>query len=273
MTNRQHKNGEPQSEQHVFRISFLNHKDTEHSAKFGAFTGRTSSMLKSENARPTSVVYIDVRARDLGSTVKDLQLVIDQQVNLPPGTSISYAGQFEFMERANARLQWIVPATLGIVLVLLFLTFSRLDEALLIMGTLPFAMTGGVWLLYLMHYQLSVATAVGFIALAGVSAEFGVIMLLYLKQAWQRRIELGTTTPQDLVNAIQEGAVLRIRPKMMTVTVIVAGLLPIFLGSGTGSEIMSRIAAPMVGGMISAPLLSLLVLPVAYLLMQQRKHV
>jgi len=230
------------------------------------------SMLKSENARPTSVVYIDVRDRDLGSTVRDLQQTINQEVTLLPGTSISYAGQFEFMERANARLRWIVPATLVIVLVLLFLTFSRLDEALLIMGTLPFALTGGIWLLYLMDYELSVATAVGFIALAGVSAEFGVIMLLYLKQAWQRRIELGTTTQQDLLDAIQEGAVLRIRPKMMTVTVIVAGLLPIFLGGGTGSEIMGRIAAPMVGGMISAPLLSLLVLPAAYLLMQHKKH-
>lgn len=226
------------------------------------------SMLKSENARPTSVVYIDVRDRDLGSTVKDLQQTINQQVTLLPGTSISYAGHFEFMERANARLQWIVPATLAIVLLLLFLTFSRLDEALLIMGTLPFALTGGIWLLYLMDYPLSVATGVGFIALAGVSAEFGVIMLLYLKQAWQRRIEAGTTTRQDLLDAIQEGAILRIRPKMMTVTVIVAGLMPIFLGSGTGSEIMSRIAAPMVGGMISAPLLSLFLLPVAYQLMR-----
>lgn len=228
------------------------------------------SMLKSENARPTSVVYIDVRDRDLGSTVKDLQQTINQQVTLLPGTSISYAGQFEFMERANARLQWIIPATLLIVLVLLFLTFSRLDEALLIMGTLPFALTGGIWLLYLMDYELSVATAVGFIALAGVSAEFGVIMLLYLKQAWQRRIEAGTTTQQDLLDAIQEGAVLRIRPKMMTVTVIVAGLMPIFLGSGTGSEIMSRIAAPMVGGMITAPLLSLFLLPVVYQMLRKR---
>jgi Cu(I)/Ag(I) efflux system membrane protein CusA/SilA len=227
------------------------------------------SMLKSENARPTSVVYIDVRDRDLGSTVKDLQQIINQQVTLLPGTSISYAGQFEFMERANARLQWIVPATLAIVLLLLFLTFSRLDEALLIMGTLPFALTGGIWLLYLMDYPFSVATAVGFIALAGVSAEFGVIMLLYLKQAWQRRIEAGATTQQDLFDAIQEGAVLRIRPKMMTVTVIVAGLMPIFLGSGTGSEIMSRIAAPMVGGMITAPLLSLFLLPVVYQMLRR----
>lgn len=226
------------------------------------------SMLKSENARPTSVVYIDVRDRDLGSTVKELRQTINQQVMLLPGTSISYAGQFEFMERANARLQWIVPATLVIVLVLLFLTFSRLDDALLIMGTLPFALTGGIWLLYLMDYELSVATAVGFIALAGVSAEFGVIMLLYLKQAWQRRVEANTTTQEDLIDAIQEGAVLRIRPKMMTVTVIIAGLVPIFSGSGTGSEIMTRIAAPMVGGMLTAPLLSLFVIPVAYQMMR-----
>ena len=228
------------------------------------------SMLKSENARPMSVVYIDVRDRDLATTVKDLQNTIDDQVKLVPGTSISYAGQFEFMERANARMQWIVPATLGIVLVLLFLTFSRWDEALLIMGTLPFALTGGVWLLYLMEYHLSVATAVGFIALAGVSAEFGVIMLLYLKQAWQERIKAGTTTQQDLLDAIQEGAVSRIRPKMMTVTVIIAGLMPIFFGSGTGSEIMSRIAAPMVGGMISAPLLSLFVVPVLFRVLRAR---
>jgi Cu(I)/Ag(I) efflux system membrane protein CusA/SilA len=227
------------------------------------------SMLKSENARPTSVVYIDVRDRDLASTVRDLQQAIGDQVKLVAGTSISYAGQFEFMERANARLQWIVPATLVIVLVLLFFTFSRLDEALLIMGSLPFALTGGIWLLYLMDYNLSVATAVGFIALAGVAAEFGIIMLLYLKQSWAQRLEIGVTSQHDLHDAIMEGAVMRIRPKMMTVTVIVAGLLPIFMGGGTGSEIMSRIAAPMVGGMISAPLLSLFVLPAAYLLMQR----
>lgn len=138
------------------------------------------------------------------------------------------------------------------------------------MGTLPFALTGGIWLLYLMDYPFSVATAVGFIALAGVSAEFGVIMLLYLKQTWRWRIEAGTTTQQDLLDAIQEGAVLRIRPKMMTVTVIVAGLMPIFLGSGTGSEIMSRIAAPMVGGMITAPLLSLFLLPLVYQMLRKR---
>jgi copper/silver efflux system protein len=222
------------------------------------------SMLKSENARPNGWVYIDVRDRDLASTVAALQLAIREKITLPAGVSISYAGQFEFMERANARLQWVVPATLGIILLLLYLAFKRLDEALLIMVTLPFALTGGIWLLYLMNYNLSIATGVGFIALAGVSAEFGVIMLLYLKQSWQRRIDDGTTGEQELNAAIQEGAALRIRPKVMTVTVIVAGLLPIFLGGGTGSEIMSRIATPMLGGMLTAPLLSLFVLPAAF---------
>lgn len=193
----------------------------------------------------------------------------NQQVTLLPGTSISYADQFEFMERANARLQWIVPAILAIVLLLLFLTFSRLDETLLIMGTLPFALTGGIWLLYLMSSPFSVATVVGFIALAGVSTEFDMIMLRYLKQAWQQRIELGATTEQDLRDAIQEGAVLHIHPKMMTV--IITGLMPIFVGCGTASEIMSRIAAPMVGGMITAPLLSLCLLPVLYQMLRRPK--
>ena len=229
-----------------------------------------SSMLKSENARLTGVVYIDVRERDLGSTLADLQRSVNEQVDLKPGISITYAGQFEFMQRAQARLQWIVPATLAILLALLMMTFSRLDEALLIMGSLPFALTGGVWMLYLMDFPLSVATGVGFIALAGVAAEFGVIMLLYLKQAWQQRIDNGTIRATDLLVAIEEGAVLRIRPKMMTVAVIVAGLLPILLGEGTGSEIMSRIAAPMVGGMITAPLMSLLLLPVGYRFLRMR---
>jgi len=155
--------------------------------------------------------------------------------------------------------------------VLLYFAFKRFDEALLIMVTLPFALTGGVWLLYFMGYNLSVATGVGFIALAGVSAEFGVIMLLYLKQAWQHRIDNNTTNESDLNAAIQEGAALRIRPKAMTVAVIVAGLMPIFLGSGTGSEVMSRIAAPMIGGMLTAPLLSLFVLPAAYYLLRRTK--
>ncbi len=229
------------------------------------------TMLKSENARPSGWVYIDVHERDLASTVTALRKAVSTNVKLPSGVSLSYSGQFEFMERANARLQWVVPATLAIILLLLFLAFRRLDEALLTMVTLPFALTGGVWLLYFMGYNLSIATGVGFIALAGVSAEFGVIMLLYLKQAWQKRIDSGNATELNLYEAIVEGAALRIRPKIMTVAVIMAGLLPIFLGSGTGSEIMSRIATPMIGGMLTAPLLSLFVLPAAYKLLRKNK--
>ena len=227
-------------------------------------------MLKSENGRPSGWVYVDVRGRDLASTVADLQAAVAAKVKLEPGMSLAYSGQFEFMERANARLKLVVPATLLIILVLLYLTFNRFDEALLIMATLPFALTGGVWFLYAMGYQLSVATGVGFIALAGVSAEFGVIMLLYLKNAWDAKRDAGKTGEADLLDAIREGAVQRVRPKAMTVAVIVAGLLPILLGSGTGSEVMSRIAAPMVGGMLSAPLLSLFVVPAAYRLMRRR---
>ncbi len=228
-------------------------------------------MLKSENARPSGWVYVDVRGRDLASVVAGLRTAVAREVKLEPGMSLAYSGQFEFMERANARLELVVPATLLIIFVLLYLTFSRFDEALLIMVTLPFALTGGVWFLYLIGYNLSVATGVGFIALAGVSAEFGVIMLLYLKQAWHSRIDDGNETSAALLDAIREGAVLRVRPKAMTVAVIIAGLLPILWGSGTGSEIMSRIAAPMVGGMVTAPLLSLFVVPAAYRLMRRRQ--
>ncbi len=228
-------------------------------------------MLKSENARPSGWVYVDVRGRDLASVVADLRTAVAREVKLEPGMSLAYSGQFEFLERANARLKLVVPATLLIIFVLLYLTFRRFDEALLIMATLPFALTGGVWFLYLLGYNLSVATGVGFIALAGVSAEFGVIMLLYLKQAWHRRIDEGRETDAALLEAIREGAVLRVRPKAMTVAVIIAGLLPILWGSGTGSEIMSRIAAPMVGGMVTAPLLSLFVIPAAYRLMRRRQ--
>ena len=227
-------------------------------------------MLKSENARPSGWVYIDVHGRDIASVVADLRRVVSEQVKLQPGMSLSYSGQFEFLERANARLKLVVPATLLIIFVLLYLTFARLDEALLIMATLPFALTGGAWFLYLLGFNLSVATGVGFIALAGVSAEFGVIMLLYLKNAWAERQDLGDNTEHGLMAAIREGAVQRVRPKAMTVAVVIAGLLPILLGSGTGSEVMSRIAAPMIGGMVTAPLLSLFVIPAAYHLMRRR---
>jgi len=228
-------------------------------------------MLRSENARLSGWVYVDIRGRDLRSAVKDMQAAVAAQVKLPPGYSISWSGQFEFLERATAKLKVVVPFTLLIIFVLLYLTFKRFDDALLIMATLPFALIGGIWLLYLLNYNLSVAGAVGFIALAGVSAEFGVIMVLYLKQAWDKRTESGKTSTSDLIEAIREGAVLRVRPKAMTVAVILGGLLPIMWGTGTGSEVMQRIAAPMVGGMITAPLLSMFVIPAAYLLIRRKR--
>ncbi|HET9821015.1 MAG TPA: efflux RND transporter permease subunit [Burkholderiaceae bacterium] len=229
-------------------------------------------MLKSENARPSGWVYVDVRGRDLASVAHDLRAAVSRDVQLEPGMSVAYSGQFEFLERANARLKVVVPATLLIIFVLLYLTFRRVDEAVLIMGTLPFALTGGVWFLYLMGYHLSIATGVGFIALAGVAAEFGVVMLLYLKHALADRLAAGASASPALVDdAIREGAVLRVRPKAMTVAVILAGLVPIVWGSGTGSEVMSRIAAPMLGGMVTAPLLSLFIVPAVYALLRRRE--
>jgi len=205
--------------------------------------------------------------------VADLKQAVAAGVKLEPGISVAYSGQFEYMERANARLLVVVPATLLIILVLLVMTFQRLDEALLIMATLPFALTGGVWFLWAMGYHLSIATGVGFIALAGVSAEFGVVMLIYLKHALNDRLACGLPQSMAVVDeAIREGAVLRVRPKAMTVAVILAGLLPIVFGTGTGSEVMSRIAAPMLGGMITAPLLSLLVVPAAYALLRRGRR-
>jgi Cu(I)/Ag(I) efflux system membrane protein CusA/SilA len=226
-------------------------------------------MLRSENARLAGFVYVDLRGRDLGTAVREMQQVVTEQVKLPPGYSVAWSGQFEFLERATAKLKLVVPFTLLIILVLLYLTFKHFGEALLLMATLPFALVGGVWLLYGLGYNLSVAGVVGFIALAGVAAEFGVIMLLYLKQAWMARIDQNQTSEADLLDAIREGAALRVRPKAMTVAVILAGLLPIMWGGGTGSEVMQRIAAPMVGGMITAPLLSMFVIPAAYYLMRR----
>ncbi len=226
-------------------------------------------MLKSENARLSGWVYVDIRGRDLSSAVRDMQTAVAREVKLPPGYSIAWSGQFEFMERAKAKLKIVVPATLMIIFVLLYLTFGSFAEALLIMATLPFALAGGVWFMWLLGYNLSVASGVGFIALAGVAAEFGVIMLLYLKNAWGDRLSEGKTGLPDLLDAIREGAVLRVRPKAMTVAVIIAGLMPIMWGSGTGSELMQRIAAPMVGGMVTAPLLSMFVIPATYLLMRR----
>ncbi|MBU0864759.1 MAG: efflux RND transporter permease subunit [Alphaproteobacteria bacterium] len=220
-------------------------------------------MLRSENGRPVTWIYVDGRGRDLQTLVTNIQAAIARDVKLPPGVSVSYTGQFEFLVRATERMKIVVPVTLAIIFGLLYLTFRRFDEALLIMGTLPFALTGGLWLLYLLGYNQSVASGVGFIALAGVSAEFGVVMLIYLKQALAARAD------GDVAAGVREGALLRVRPKAMTVAVILAGLFPILIGTGTGSEVMSRIAAPMIGGMITAPLLSMLVIPAAYLLMRR----
>lgn len=229
-------------------------------------------MLKSENARLSNWVYVDLRGRDLKSAVEDMQRAVSQQVKLPDGISLSWSGQFEYLERASAKLRIVLPFTLIIIFVLLYVTFSRVSDALLIMGTLPFSLIGGVWLLYFLGYNLSVAGAVGFIALAGVAAEFGVIMVLYLNQAIARHKMLDPQGGKPmLMRALHEGAVLRVRPKVMTVATIMAGLLPIMWGDGTGSEVMRRIAAPMIGGMITAPLLSMLVIPAMYVLLKKHK--
>jgi Cu(I)/Ag(I) efflux system membrane protein CusA/SilA len=226
-------------------------------------------MLRSENARLSGWVYVDIRGRDLRGAVQEMQREVAAKVQVPAGYSVSWSGQFEYLERATQKLKLVVPFTLLIIFVLLYLTFRRVDEALLIMATLPFALVGGVWLLWALGYNLSVAGAVGFIALAGVAAEFGVIMLLYLKHAWEER---SADTEAELQRAIEHGAVLRVRPKAMTVAVILAGLFPILWGSGTGSEVMQRIVAPMVGGMVTAPLLSMFLIPAAYLLIRRPRN-
>jgi Cu(I)/Ag(I) efflux system membrane protein CusA/SilA len=228
-------------------------------------------MLKSENARLSGWVYVDLHGRDLSSAVREMQHVVAQEVKLPPGYSISWSGQFEFLERATQKLKIVAPATLVIIFVLLYLTFRRLTDAVLIMATLPFALVGGFWLMYLLGYNMSIASAVGFIALGGVASEIGVVMLVYINQAVTTRVAEGKLNDRSqLIEGIVEGAALRVRPIAMTVAVIIAGLLPIMWGSGTGSEVMRRIAAPMVGGMITAPLLSMFVIPAAYLLICSR---
>jgi Cu(I)/Ag(I) efflux system membrane protein CusA/SilA len=227
-------------------------------------------MLKSENSRLSGWVYVDLHGRDLSSAVREMQRTVAQEVTLPPGYSISWSGQFEYLERATQKLKIVVPATLVIILVLLYLTFRSFVHAFLIMATLPFALAGGFWLMYLLGYNMSIASAVGFIALGGVASEIGVVMLIYVNQAVARRENQGRLADErDLVDAIVEGAALRVRPIAMTVAVVIAGLLPIMWGSGTGSEVMRRIAAPMVGGMVTAPLLSMFVIPAAYLLMRR----
>ncbi len=228
-------------------------------------------MLKSENARLNGWTFVDIRGVDLGTYVARARDAVAAAVDLPPGYSITWSGQYEYMLRAKERLLQVVPFTLIIIFVLLYLAFRSSGEALLVMASLPFALVGGFWLIYLLGYNLSVAVGVGFIALAGVAAEFGVVMLVYLDNSLKARMARGPVDEKALKEAIMEGAVLRVRPKAMTVAVIVAGLMPIFLGSGTGSEVMSRIAAPMVGGMITAPLLSLFVIPAIYLVWKRKQ--
>ena len=229
-------------------------------------------MLRSDNARLTNYVYVDVADRDLGSVVKDLQTAVAAQVQLPAGYSVGWSGQYEYLKRASERLQVVVPATLLIIFGLIFLVFRKLAEATIIMLSLPFALVGGLWLVWLLGHDVSVATLIGFIALAGVAAEFGIIMLLYLRHAWDEQLARNPDAGfAELDEAIREGAVQRVRPKAMTVAVILAGLFPILIGSGAGSEVMQRIAAPMVGGMLSAPLLSMLVIPAAYRLLERRR--
>ncbi len=226
-------------------------------------------MLRSENARLSGWIYVDIRGRDLAAVVRDAQRMVREQAKLPPGVSVAWSGQFEYLERAQKRLAVVVPFTLLIIFVLLYLAFRRAGEALLIMATLPFALIGGFWLVWALGHNLSVAGAIGFIALAGLAAEFGVVMLVYLRQAMDRRG--ADLTHAQLLQALDEGAVQRVRPKAMTVAVILAGLAPLLLSEGTGAEVMQRIAAPMIGGMVTAPLLSMFVIPAAYYLMCRRK--
>jgi len=229
-------------------------------------------MLRSDNAQLSSYVYVDVAGRDLGSVVADLQRAVADQVQMPAGYAVGWSGQYEYLKRANERLRVVVPATLAIIFGLIYLVFRRASEAAIIMLSLPLALVGGLWLIWLMGHAVSVATLIGFIALAGVAAEFGIIMQLYLRQAWERQLSANPDAGDaELDAAIREGAVQRVRPKAMTVAVILAGLFPILIGGGAGSEVMQRIAAPMVGGMLSAPLLSMVVIPAAYRLLQRHR--
>ncbi|WP_461602329.1 efflux RND transporter permease subunit [Aeromonas rivipollensis] len=227
-------------------------------------------MLRSENARLNGWVYVDIRDRDIGSFVAEAKAQVDKQLVLPAGYALTWSGQYEYMERAKARLAYVVPLTVAIIVLLLYLAFRRFQEVLLILTTLPLAVVGGIWTLWLLDFNLSVAVGVGFIALAGVAVETGVLMLVYLNHAWDELVASGKPDKAGLHRAVIQGAALRLRPKMMTVVTIIAGLLPIMWSHGTGSEVMQRIAAPMIGGMVSALVLTLLVLPAAYYLWRSR---
>ena len=233
-------------------------------------------VVRTEGAMPTAWVFIDVAGRDIGSYVAEAQRAVGRDVELPAGYTLAWSGQYEYMERAAARMRVVVPATLAVIFLLLYLNFRNVREAVLVMLSLPFAAVGGLWLVWALGYNWSVAVAIGFIALAGVAAETGVVMLIYLDHAWNARRAAAAkaghfATPEDLYEAILEGAVERIRPKMMTVTAIIAGLLPILWTSGTGSSVMKRLAVPMVGGMFSSAVLTLVVIPAAYSLLRERE--
>jgi Cu(I)/Ag(I) efflux system membrane protein CusA/SilA len=230
--------------------------------------------IRTENALLSAYIYVDIRDRDIGSYVRDAKRAVAEQVKFPQGSYVTWSGQFEYMERALERLKIVVPGTLLIIFLLLYLNFRALAPTLIVMLSVPFALVGGVWLMYLLGYNMSVAVAVGFIALAGVAAETGVVMLIYLDHAWaaQKSALAGRCpTVAELYAAVMEGAVERVRPKMMTVVAIMAGLLPIMWSTGTGSEVMRRIAAPMVGGMISSTLLTLIVIPALYALVEEAR--
>jgi Cu(I)/Ag(I) efflux system membrane protein CusA/SilA len=226
-------------------------------------------VVKTEGAFPTAWVYVDVRDRDIGGYVRAAKRMVDEMVTLPPGYTLQWSGQYEYMQRAKAKLTLVVPATLLIIFLLLYFNFRNVGEAAIVMLSLPFALVGGVVFMALLGYNWSVATVIGFIALAGVAAETGVVMLIYLDHAWAARRERGRASASDLYDAIMEGAVDRVRPKMMTVTAIIAGLLPILWGTGAGASVMKRIAAPMVGGMVSSTVLTLIVIPAVYSLWQE----
>jgi Cu(I)/Ag(I) efflux system membrane protein CusA/SilA len=225
--------------------------------------------VKTEGAFPTAWVYVDVEGRDIGGYVADAREMVEEMVTLPSGYTLQWSGQYEYMERALETMKLVIPATLIIIFLLLYFNFKSVGETLIVMLSLPFALVGGVIFMWLLDYNWSVATAIGFIALAGVAAETGVIMLIYLDHAWDARRLAGRRSLVDLYAAIMEGAVERVRPKMMTVTAIIAGLLPILWGSGTGASVMKRIAAPMVGGMISSTVLTLIVIPAVYSLWKE----
>jgi len=228
--------------------------------------------IKSENARLNGWTYVDIEGVDVGSYVENARALVADRLELPPGYSLVWSGQYEYMERAKARLAYVVPLTLAIIVVLLYLNFRNFSQVFILMGALPLALVGSLWLMYALDYSFSIAVGVGMIALAGVAVETGVIMLVYLDQAWHRLLgEEGETTQENLELAVWRGAGLRVRPVLMTATATIVGLLPILWGSGTGSEVMSRLAAPMVGGMVSAVLLTLLVLPAIYLLWRRRQ--